>query len=538
MRTQSPQPPSRSRREALGVGAAVAGGSLLAACSGGRSAAQDGLRGTDDGKNGMPHDGAPDDYIRPDGPEVIEAEKERGTDGTVRQFRVTATSSMLDLGGVTVGTWSYGGELPGKEVRVTAGDTLQLTLDNHLPKSTTVHWHGLTLRNDMDGVPAVTQRPIQPGGSFTYKFATTHPGTYWMHPHIGVQIDRGLYAPVIVDDPREPLRYDHEWIVMIDDWLDGVDGSTPDAVLNELNHDRGSSSGHSMERRDGDGDDGHTTRIGPSRVLVGARSRLLGGTAGMVDYPYHLINGCTPENPRIFRAKPGDRIRIRFINASGETGYRVALGDHTMTVTHTDGHPVEHAETDALLLGMSERYDVLVTAKDGVFPLTALAEGKNRTAMAVLRTSGGEAPGPGTRPKELDGTLLTAYEMKAEESDRAARRDVDRTIEVNLTGNMRKFNWAINGKPYTPSQRYPIAGGERVRLAIHNRTKMWHPVHLHGHTFALPDGGPLKDTTIVLPHTSVNVDFDADNPGLWMLHCHNIYHSDSGMMTILGYLKQ
>ncbi|MFF4950223.1 multicopper oxidase family protein [Streptomyces chattanoogensis] len=536
MRTQSPQPPSRSRREVLGVGAAVAGGSLLAACSADRSAAQDGLRGTDDGKNGMPHDGAPDDYVSPDGPEVIEAEKERGTDGTVRQFRVTATTSMLDLGGVTVGTWSYGGELPGKEVRVTAGDILQLTLDNHLPKSTTLHWHGLSLRNDMDGVPAVTQRPIQPGGSFTYKFATTSPGTYWMHPHIGVQIDRGLYAPVIVDDPREPLRYDHEWIVMIDDWLDGVDGSTPDAVLNELNNNRGSSSGHSMDN--GGSDDGHTTRVGPSRVLKGARSRLLGGTAGSVDYPYHLINGCTPENPRIFRAKPGDRIRIRFINASGETGYRVALGGHTMTITHTDGHPVEHAETDALLLGMSERYDVLVTAKDGVFPLTALAEGKNRTAMAVLRTSGGEAPGPDTRPKELDGTLLTAYELKAAESDRAARRDVDRTVQVNLTGNMHKFNWAINGKPYTPSQRYPIAGGERVRLAIHNRTKMWHPVHLHGHTFELPDGGPLKDTTIVLPHTSVNVDFDADNPGLWMLHCHNIYHSDSGMMTILGYLKQ
>ncbi|ARF55020.1 multicopper oxidase family protein [Streptomyces gilvosporeus] len=610
MPTHSPQPPSRSRRDVLAAGAAVAGGGLLAACSGSPSGARGGVDGMADGKNGGPHDNVPSGYVSPDGPEVAAAEKERSADGTVRKFRVTATFGMLNLGDRTVGTWAYGDEFPGKEVRVTAGDQIHMTLDNHLPASTSVHWHGIRLRNDMDGVPEITQRGVQPGASFTYQFTVPDPGTYWLHPHTGVQIDRGLYAPVIVDDPREPLRYDKEWIVLIDDWLDGVDGSTPDQVLAELDKGMGDM-GHSQMRRTGqahahkghggkghggmdmngldlDGmdrgdmdaamdamdpdrdadtdtgrDSGHKDNapretgkgpghaavprqpadgpapMRPSRILVGGTtSTLLGGVGGHVNYPYYLINGRAPENPETFQARPGDRIRIRIINASGETGYRVALGGHRMTITHTDGFPVEHATTDALLIGMAERYDVLVTVKDGAFPLTALAEGKTGAAMAVLRTGGGEAPGPDTRPKELQGKVLRSIHLKSAESVRLEERSVDRTLDFELTGSVAKWNWAFNGKPYTPDQRYPVAAGERVRMTFRNRTKMWHPVHLHGHTYQLPDGGPRKDTTVLVPGQTLSVEMDADNPGLWMMHCHNIYHSESGMMTVLGYRKQ
>lgn len=540
-----------SRRALLGAGLAVAGSGLLAACSTG-----DAGSGPHDGKNPSPGPGAtPAGYVSPDGPEVAAAERKRGA-GPVRKVALTATPDRLDLGGRTVNSWSYGGELPGKEVRVTAGDTLALTLANHLPQATSLHWHGLALRNDMDGVPDLTQRPIPAGASFTYRFAVTHPGTYWFHPHSGVQQDRGLYAPLIVEDPKEPLAYDKEWVVVLDDWLDGVDGSTPDAVLAELR--KGMGGGHGgMDM--GEGDDGKgmggmdhgahgmggrmpssggTSRPGgPPRMLMGATSKWLGGDAGDVDYPYHLVNGRAADDPQTFRAAPGDRIRIRFVNAGGDTAYRVALGGHTMTVTHTDGFPVEHAGTDALLLGMGERYDVLVTAGDGVFPLTAVAEGKKRSGLALLRTGGGAAPGPATRPKELDGRLLTADRLKAAEAVRTSARRPDRTLALDLTGSMAAYDWAIDKKPYTPSQRHPVKAGERVRLSFRNRTTMWHPMHLHGHTFALPGGGPRKDTTIVLPGRTVSVDFDADNPGLWMIHCHNVYHSESGMMTVLGYRR-
>ncbi len=579
--------PTHSRRALLGAGFAAVGSGLLAACSTGDGGSP---AGTDVGNSphvphathgshgphaAHSHHGAeghhaahdhrhshvpahhrsdedpPSGYVSPDGPEVAEVERKRGLTGPVRRFTLTAAEARIDLGGRTVKTWAYDGELPGKEIRVTAGDRIQLTLNNHLPQSTSVHWHGLHVRNDMDGVPGVTQRAVRPGSSFDYRFVAAEPGTHWIHPHVGVQLDRALYAPLIVEDPKEPLSYDKEWVVLLDDWLDGIHGSTPDAVLAELTkgHPHGgmghmggmhaSESGRSHHRHRAHGRSAHFAASGahgPSRLLRGGRSRLLGGDPGDVDHPFHLINGRPAEDPETFHARPGDRIRIRIINASGDTAYRVALGGHRMTVTHTDGYPVQHARTDALLIGMAERYDVLVTAKDGVFPFTALAEGKHRrTALAVLRTGTGAKPGASTRPEQLDSRPMTAYQLKAAESVRASRRSPDRTIDMTLTGSMAKYNWSINGRPYTPSQRYPVRQGERVRIVFRNHSRMWHPMHLHGHTFALPDGGPLKDTTILLPGRRVPVDFDADNPGLWMVHCHNVYHSESGMMTILGY---
>ncbi|MFC9943474.1 multicopper oxidase family protein [Streptomyces pratensis] len=519
-----------TRRAVLGAGIALAGtAGLTSQAAAPRAHAHAGpLRAHSPAR-------AADRYVTPDGPEVLDAETRRGS-GPLRQVALTATASRFELGGgLTVPTWAYGDRLPGDAIRVTAGDTLELALANHLPQATTMHWHGLSLRNDMDGVPGLTQQPVEPGAQFTYRFAVTHPGTHWIHPHSGVQLDRGLYAPLIVEDPREPLAYDREWIVVLDDWLDGVDGSTPDAVLDELTKGRGGShdaAGHGTAATTG-GD-------APSRLLAGARSPLLGGHAGDVAYPHYLVNGRRSESPSVFEARPGDRIRLRVINAGGETAFRLALGGHRMTVTHTDGFPVRHTETDALLLGMGERYDVLVTAGDGVFPLTALAEGKGASALGVLRTAAGALPPAGVRPTELNGELVTAGRLAPDESVALPEREPDRTVRMTLTGSMEAYDWAFDGKRYDPAVRQPVRAGERVRLVLTNRTKMWHPVHLHGHTFALAGAaglGARKDTAAVLPGRSLTVDLDADNPGLWMLHCHNVYHAEAGMMTILGYLR-
>lgn len=530
-----------SRRALLGAGAALAGTGLLSACSGSGMAGMDHGSGSAGKASASP---APGGYVDPAGAEVRAAEAARKATGPLTEVRVTATANPLDLGaGRTVRSWAYGDRLPGQEVRATAGGTLALTLANNLPEATSLHWHGLALRNDMDGVPGLTQRDIAPGGSFRYEFAVPHPGTYWFHPHSGVQQDRGLYAPLIVEDPKEPLSYDKEWVVVLDDWLDGVDGSTPDAVLGELRK------GMDMSSPGGGGHGGHgsagspapAASGGPSRVLMGGDSEILGKDAGDVAYPHYLVNGRTPEDPSVLTARPGDRIRLRIINAGGDTAFRIALGGHELTVTHTDGFPVEHARARSLLLGMGERYDVLVTAGDGVFPLTALAEGKGdaASALAVLRTGAGAAPTAATRPAELSGRPLTADALKAAEPVALAAREPDRTVRIKLTGGMAKYDWAFDGKPYTPDQRHPVKSGERVRLEFNNSTTMWHPLHLHGHTFALAGGagGARKDTAVVLPNGRLTVDFDADNPGLWMVHCHNVYHAEAGMMTVLGYLR-
>ncbi|MFF9894385.1 multicopper oxidase family protein [Streptomyces longispororuber] len=563
--TPSQRTPRASRRALLGAALAAAGTGLVTACSGdGPHNGHGGGAGPSAGTEG---------YVSPTGREVAAAEERRPGGGRLRELKLMAMPATLDFGGRTVRTWAYGDALPGKEVRVTAGDTLSLTLANHLPQATSLHWHGLALRNDMDGVPGLTQRAVAPGADFTYRFKVPHPGTYWFHPHSGTQQDRGLYAPLIVDDPREPLAYDKEWVVVLDDWVDGVDGSTPDAVLAELRRgmdhgggsggmDHGGGTDHSGGTENsggsgGSGHEGHMSRTavtggrrspgaasgpgpdpaGPSRMLMGATSDILGRDAGDVAYPYYLINGRTPADPSTFRARPGDRIRLRLINAGGDTAFRVALGGHELTVTHTDGFPVRHRKADALLIGMGERYDVLVTAKDGVFPLTAVAEGKKAAARAVLRTGGGSAPSPSARPEELRGRVLLADRLTADDSVALEAREVDRTVRIRLTGGMARYDWAFDGEPYDPGRRHPVRAGERVRLEFTNATSMWHPLHLHGHTFAVASapGRPRKDTAVVLPNGRLAVDFTADNPGLWMIHCHNVYHAEAGMMTVLGY---
>ncbi|MEU4985837.1 multicopper oxidase family protein [Streptomyces sp. NPDC021969] len=539
---------SINRRSVLLAGLGVAGSGALAACS--------------NGSGGSPA------LVSPSGSAVAAAEKKRPSTGRVHNVNLTAAATTVDLGGgIRAKTWAFSGQTPGKELRLSVGDTLAAELSNQLPDktATSIHWHGLALRSDMDGVPPVTQTAVRAGSNFTYRFITDHPGTYFFHPHVGVQLDRGLYAPLIVEDPKEPLSYDDEWVLVLDDWLDGVTG-TPDEAFAELKQGMGgmhvegdsgesssssSSGGHDMGDMDGmDMSGGSMDGASPSPsdssggmsmkvMFMGAESELLGGDAGDVKYPYHLINGRVPTDPDVYTGKPGKRVRLRIINAGGDTAYRVALGGHRMTITHTDGFPVQHQEVDALLLGMGERYDVLVTLADGTFPLVALAEGKDASGMAVIRTGSGATPKPTVRPKELNGMIMTAAQMKAADDVRLDAKKADRVHRVELSGGMDKYDWGINGKRFDmknpASSPLRVRQGERVRLDFVNSTDMWHPLHLHGHTYQLGTGGPRKDTTIVLPKKTVSVFFDADNPGQWMLHCHNAYHGEAGMMALVAY---
>lgn len=462
----------------------------------------------------------PPRFVAPSGAAVRQAEAARGGTGRVARVRLVAAPAQIDLAGTTAETWSFG-SVPAPTIRLSAGDTLLANLSNQLPADTSAHWHGLALRNDMDGVPGATQAPIRAGEDFDYEFVAAHPGTYWFHPHVGPQLDRGLYGALIVEDPNEPLVYDDEWVVVLDDWLDGVTG-TPDEVLEDL----------------GDGMMGMMGGLG-GHMLMGARSDLLGGDAGDVFYPLYLVNGRPPADPETFTGVPGRRVRIRIVNAGSDTAFRVALGGHRLTVTHSDGFPVSPVDTDALLIGMGERYDVLVTLGDGAFPLVAVAEGKGEAAFAVVRTGSGEAPRPSAAIPELARSVLTADALAADPVVALPSRAVDRELTARLTGSMMAYDWAINGRRFDPANpldgALAVSQGERVRLRVENASAMWHPFHLHGHTYQHAGGGPRKDTSIVLPRRTLSVEFDADNPGLWAAHCHNIYHAETGMMTILGY---
>ncbi|GAA1157485.1 multicopper oxidase family protein [Nocardioides aquiterrae] len=455
--------------------------------------------------------------VGPRSPLVGAAERARRVPGrSVVTARLTPQPITVDLGARTVETWAYGDQVPGPLLRATAGDLLQVSVANGLPSETSVHWHGVALRNDMDGVPHLTQAPIPEGGTFDYQFVAPDPGTYFYHPHTGLQLDRGLYGVLVVDDPAEPGRYDDEWVVVLDDWVDGT-GRTPDDVFAELTAGGGSMGGM------------HMGGMGGSMG-----SPLLGG-AGDVRYPYYLVNGRTPDAPYRFTGRPGHRVRIRFVNAGTDTAFRVAVGGHRMTVTHGDGFPVVPVSTDALLVGMGERVDVVVTLGDGVFPLVASAEGKSGAGLALVRTGGGSPPATGAPVRELRRRVLLGTDLVGDPDATLPVRDVVRRHDVVLGGSMVSYRWTLNGRTYPDTARLPVREGDRVRLRFLNQTMMFHPMHLHGHTFGLVTGGARKDTVVVRPMQAVEVDLDADNPGQWALHCHNALHAEAGMMTALSY---
>ncbi|OBI16535.1 oxidase [Mycobacterium sp. E2327] len=476
---------------------------------------------------------------------IAAAEAVRPHSGRTVTASLTPQLTDIDLGGPVVRTMAYGNGIPGPLIRAEIGDELVVTVANRLDVPTSVHWHGVALRNDMDGAAPATPN-IPAGQDFTYRFSVPNSGTYWGHPHTGLDADKGLYLPVVVDDPSES-DYDTEWIVVLDDWTDGV-GKSPQQLYSELTGPNKPSRSNmtttttsSTTSTTPSGSPTSTTSTsGMSGGGDGGRSDLLGGDAGDIDYPYYLINGRIPAAPTTFTAKPGQRIRIRFINTGSDTAFRVALAGHAMTVTHTDGFPVVPTPVDALLIGMAERYDVIVTAADGVFPLVALAEGKNGLARALLSTGAGSPPDAGFQPAELKQRVGTIEMFTATTPVNLGRPQPDLNLPVVLGGNMMQYNWTINGKPYSQTDPLHVREGERPTITFDNTTMMYHPIHLHGHTYQLikADGspGPRKDTVIVLPKQKVQAVLVADNPGVWQLHCHNTYHQEAGMQTRLEYV--
>lgn len=464
--------------------------------------------------------------IGPTDPVVGDTEDQRPSTGKTVTATLTPAAATIDLGGRTVQTLAYGNTIPAPLLRATAGDKLAIRLTNQLTQPTSIHWHGIALRNDMDGVPDLTTATASPSGTTDYNFIAAHPGTYWFHPHVGTQPDTGLYGAIILDDPNEPGRYDDEAILILDDWTDGW-GDNPENILQRFR----SNGMPGMGDMSMGGHEGMATANDP-----------LGTDTGDITYPAHLINGRLPDAPFTLQSRPGSRIRLRIINAASDTPYRFAIGGHTLTITHTDGFPIKPVDADALLIGMGERYDVIITADDGQFPIVAQPEGKpDPPAQALLKTADGTPPPTPATPPELRGTIPSYTDLEPTSSAALPPAPPDREIALSLGMLDGGRRWMINNTMYEDHEPLPINRGERIRMAITNNTMMFHPMHLHGHTFALADTngrpGIRKDTINVLPMQQVKIDFTADNPGQWLVHCHNIYHAELGMMTTLSYQR-
>jgi FtsP/CotA-like multicopper oxidase with cupredoxin domain len=433
--------------------------------------------------------------------------------GPVREIELTASEGAVEVApGRVFETWLYNGQYPGPEIRLTEGEVLRATVRNALPEGTTIHWHGVPVPNPMDGVPGLTQEPIAPGEAFVYEFPATPSGSYLYHSHVGLQIDRGLVAPLVIEEKQPHIDYDREYTVVLDDFLPGA----PEPLEGD-----GMMGGRMMGRRRGG-------RMGP------------GGMRGGQVPPYEgmLINGRLPEAPVEFAVRRGERVRLRLLNPSGATTFHFAIAGHRLLVTHTDGQPVEPFAVDSLYVSMGERYDVLVEADNpGVWNMmAATVEGDAPPARAVLRYTDarGATPPLTSVPDGLSrGRMLELPDLRGLGVSGLGPPDL--TFDLVLSGGMMSSAWTINGEAYPDAEPLEIAEGQVIRFNMVNRSMMIHPMHLHGHFFRVAD--VLKETVLVPPHMGrVSFDFVADNPGRWFFHCHNIYHLEQGMAREVAYV--
>jgi FtsP/CotA-like multicopper oxidase with cupredoxin domain len=439
-------------------------------------------------------------------------------------------------------------------------DGFQVELVNQLPVPTSIHWHGLILPHSMDGVPYLNQDPIPPGDSYHYEFSLKQSGTYWMHSHYGLQEQQLTSAPLIIRAPAQSKLADAEFTVMLSDFS----FTSPQDILKGLTGKMGGMTGKSemgempgkseMSGKPEKGDMNAMSMSGPEESLVVQQwdptsNRLIWrqvkGSAPDIDVKYDtlLANRRTLDDPDVFAVKPGQTVLLRLVAASAATNFFIDTGDVDATIIAVDGENVKPLKGNFFQLAVAQRLDLLVTIPPGggSFPILALGEGSTLQTGFLLATPGAEKPKLGIRGGQTMGGLDNTQEVRLEAAEPLAEKPVQRSLASVLGGNMKSYEWTINGAAYPNRNSLTVKEGERVELVNRNDTGMSHPMHLHGHVFQVVEidgqkiSGAKRDTILVPPKSNIKVVFDADNPGVWAYHCHILYHLAAGMFTVLEY---
>ena len=399
--------------------------------------------------------------------------------------------------GTTTPVWTYNGGLPGPLIRAKVGDTIVVNFTNSLPEATSIHWHGLRLPNDMDGVPGVTQPPIEPGETFRYEFVARDAGTFWYHPHINsaAQVGRGLYGPLVVEDPADPESFGDDVVLLLSDMSLDDEGQF-------LPPDHG-----------------------------GAFGDLFGREGGTL-----LVNGRIQPTLKMRAGKPQ---RWRVINGARARYYTIALRGHSIIRLGGDNGLAERSEpVNRVVLVPGERADLIVIPSDDAEATETLrwiptergfGSVYNRPRQDMMHLDVVDAPP--VVPPEIPEFLR---EIEPIEISNAIELDLDLTIDTRASLEGDQVVMGVNGVPYWESKPLMAHVGETHVWTVINDTAFSHPFHLHGYFFQVLDDTRIpewKDTIDVPADSSVRiaVEFD-ERPGVWMYHCHILDHADVGMM--------
>lgn len=392
------------------------------------------------------------------------------------------------------------------------GDEFDVQLENRLSVPAGLHWHGLTEPWRQDGVPYLSGPPLEPGTSRHYVFPAIPPGTRWMHSHFGFEEQNLLAAPLIIRE-TSAIREDRQEIVI---FLEDFTWSSPNEIFERLRN-----------------------RPPGSMAMRPATSA---PDLNDVEYDAYLANDRTLDDPDVVRVERNADVRLRIINASASSNFIIDLGGLEGTLITVDGNPVVPIVARRFPIAIAQRADIMVRvpADAGAVPILAVGEGRRLRTGIILQPPGAAVSKIGNSAEQPGPEVTLEQELLLKASAPLPAKPINRSIPIDLTGNMMAYYWdmPIHGTPGLPAT---ANRGERVEIVFRNMTMMSHPMHLHGHVFQVtqindrPINGAIRDTILVPPKTTVKVVFDADNPGLWALHCHNLYHMAGGMFSTLVY---
>jgi FtsP/CotA-like multicopper oxidase with cupredoxin domain len=503
----------------------------------------------------------------------VAAGVDRRTVSSGTQFDLEVSALEVNFTGARRLATALNGQVPGPLLRWREGDTVTVRIKNQLTVPTSLHWHGVIVPSDMDGVPGLSFAGIGPGETFEYRFRVNQSGTYWYHSHSRFQEQVGLYGPIVIE-PRRGERHvsDREHVVLFSDWTD----ADPEHLYRTLKLD--SEYFNFGQRTAGDFFDsarkqGLKSAIDERRMWGEMRMNPT-DLADVSGYTYtYLTNGVTPAGNWTGLFKPGERVRLRIINGSSMSFFDVRIPGLQMSVVAADGQDIEPVSVDEFRIAAGEVYDVIVEPReDRAYTLFAQSIDRSGYARGTL------APHPAMEaevPQMDSRALLTMADMGMGHStsmgpnvdsvapdpridlgdpgvglrDNGRRvlvysdlhsldgaidsRAPGRDIVLHLTGHMARFIWSFDGQKFSEAKPLRFNYGERLRLVLINDSMMNHPIHLHGMWGEVesPDGEVLfrKHTINVQPAQRLSYRVTADALGRWAYHCHLLYHMEAGM---------
>jgi len=343
-----------------------------------------------------------------------------------------------------------------------------------------------------------------------------------MHSHQGLQEASLLAAPLIIHEKGDESLDEQQIVILLGDFS----FAKPDEVYAKL-------------------------RSGANMKPMNAAPMKMSAKPDANDWNYdaYLANDRTLADPEVVRVEKSGRVRLRIINGSSGTNYFVDLGLLSGELIATDGMPIEPIRASRFPLAIAQRIDVRVQvpAEGGAFPILGLRELSTERTGIILATPGATVARVPEKAGAAAGLLTLDQEKKIVSRHPVEPRSAERSYVLRLGGNMATYSWTINGRsfdvnnPQLEKADVLVKRGERVVLKFVNDTPMSHPMHLHGHAFQVIDingqalNGAVRDTLLVTGNSSVTVAFDANNPGLWYLHCHVLWHLAAGMATLVQY---